>query len=320
MSETPTPIHQCDVVNKKALVAYRSKAAKWYRWLRTDTHHALWKQIYSMLIEDLTFRTLSAAAEADPESALHSPILARGLIAGYAAMQGLAIRRLVDIDRKVISLRRLVVEIQNSRDLLTREVYVAGNGLPYGPDEALQKALASGLVEGFWAPNTGPTAFLPSMQAHAIFDMLSGMRPESRSRDDLIPEALFKRLTEWLSDSDIEAVVDWSNNLVAHAADQERNQRLDLASLRPTMGTVASAQRRLVRTAEVISADILHGPIHGSLVPVFQYSQFVKLDRAMHDKKAVKVAHQRWSELAKDRDQWTSGVLEELTGKPISGP
>ena len=37
----------------------------------------------------------------------------------------------------------------------------------------------------------------------------------------------------------------------------------------------------------------------------------------MHDKQAVKVAYRRWSELAKERDQWTSGVLEELTGRPI---
>jgi hypothetical protein len=320
MNETLAPISQCDVVNKQALTAYRSKVAKWHRWLKADTHHALWKQIYSMLIEDLTFRTLSAAAEADPESALHSPILARGLIAGYAAMQGLAIRRLVDIDSGVISLRRLVMELQNSRAVLTREVYVAGTGLPYGPDEAFQKALASGTIEGFWAPNTGPTAFFPSMQAHAIFDMLAGTQPEARSRDDQIPKALFKRLSKWLSDSEIKSVVDWSNKLVAHAADQERNQRLDFASLRPTMGTVASAQRRLVRTAEVISAYILRGPIHGSLVPVFQYSQFAKLEVAMYDKQAVKIAHRRWGELAKERDQWTSGVLEELTGRPISAP
>lgn len=317
MSETSTPIDQCDVVNKNALAAYRSKAANWHRWLRTDTRHALWKQIYSMLIEDLTFRTLSAAAEADPESALRSPILARGLIAGYAAMQGLAIRRLVDIDRGVISLRRLIIELQNSRDVLTREVYVAGTGLPYGPGEAFQKALSTGLLEGFWAPITGPTAFLPSMQAHATFDMLAGTRPELRTRDDRIPKTLFKRLSEWLSDSDIKAVVDWSNNLIAHAADQQYNQRLDFASLPPTMGTVASAQRRLVRAAEVISAHILRGPIHGSLIPVFQYSQFAKLEVAMHDKQAVEVAYRRWSELAKERDQWTSGVLEELTGRPI---
>jgi Tfp pilus assembly protein PilN len=108
--------------------------------------------------------------------------------------------------------------------------------------------------------------------------------------------------------------------MVAHAADQEGNQRLDFTSLRLTIKTVESVQRKLVRTAEVISAYILHGPIHGSLIPVFQYSQFAKLDVAMHDKQAVKVAQQRWNELSKERDQWTSGVLEELTERTIPEP
>jgi len=235
-------------------------------------------------------------------------------------MQGLAIRRLVDDDKRVISLRRLVIDIRGSLDVLTREVYVAGSGLPYGADEALQKALATGLVEGFWAPNTGPTAFFPSMQAHAAFDMLAGTQPDARTRDDRISASLMKKLDDWLSDKDIKSIVDWSNKLVAHAADQERNQHLDFGSLRPTMAMVASAQRRLVRTAEVISAYILRGPIHGALVPVFQYSQFAKLESAMSNKNAIKIAQRRWGELAKDRDQWTSGVLEELTGRPISGP
>jgi hypothetical protein len=59
-----------------------------------------------MLIGDMTFRTLAAAAEADKESALHSPIIQRGLLQGHAATQGLAIRRLVDTTRKVISLSK----------------------------------------------------------------------------------------------------------------------------------------------------------------------------------------------------------------------
>jgi len=273
-----------------------------------------------MLIDDLTFRTLSAAAESDPKSALHAPILSRGLIAGYAAMQGLAIRRLVDSDKNVISLRRLIIEIQNSRDVLTREVYVAGMGLPYGPDEALRQALASGEVEGFWAPNTGPTAFFPSIQAHFTFDMLAETQPETRARDDRISDKLLKKLIEWLTDHDIKAVVDWSNNLVAHAADQQRNQRLDFALLRPTMATVATAQRKLVRVAELISAYILRGPIHGALIPVFQYNQYANLEIAMRDPEAITVAQRRWGELARERDQWTSGVLEELTGRMIPGP
>lgn len=117
-----------------------------------------------MLIGDLTFRTLSAAAEADPESALHSPIIMRGLVQGYAASQGLAVRRLVDKSRKTISLRKLLDDIRDQIRLITRENYVSGQGVSYNSDEA----------------------FL----AHAMFDQLAGTQPEARRREDENPEAL----------------------------------------------------------------------------------------------------------------------------------
>ena len=84
-----------------------------------------------MLIGDLTFRTLAAAAEADQESALHSPIIMRGLAHGYAASQGLAVRRLVDKTKKTISLRKLLDDIRNQIHLITRENYVSGHGVCY---------------------------------------------------------------------------------------------------------------------------------------------------------------------------------------------
>jgi hypothetical protein len=101
-----------------------------------------------MLLEDMTFRTLAAAAEADKESALHSPILARGLLQGYAATQGLSIRRLVDTTKSVISLRRLLIDIKNNLHLLTRENYVSGGGLPFDPDRAWQEHMAGGAIGG----------------------------------------------------------------------------------------------------------------------------------------------------------------------------
>ena len=67
------------------LQAYERCLEKWRRWLRDDPHQALWPQIYSMLLADMTFRSIAAAAEADPESALHSPILVRAITAGYAS-------------------------------------------------------------------------------------------------------------------------------------------------------------------------------------------------------------------------------------------
>jgi hypothetical protein len=114
MNDTVLPIEQCDVLDKTSLASYRTTAAKLWRWLRTDDHHALWPQIYSMLIGDMTFRTLAAATEADKESALHSPIIQRGLLQGYAATQRLGHPSLVDTTKKVVSLQKLLDDIKNN--------------------------------------------------------------------------------------------------------------------------------------------------------------------------------------------------------------
>jgi hypothetical protein len=281
-------VDECDVHNKESLRAHRTRTEKWWRWLRTGAHHALWPQIYSMIREDMTFRTLAAAADADKESVLHSPILARGLLQGYAATQGLSIRRLVDKTRKTISLRRLLTDIKNNLHLLTRENYVAGDGLPFDPDD------------------------LPSMQAHAKFDRLSGISPGARSGDDRIPKRVIDALESWLNTKEIGEVVEWSDMRIAHAADEASYQNVDLAALSLTMDKISTAQRQIVRTAEVVSAHILRGPIHGNLVPVFQYSQFHRLEIGVRDPQAVRIAQRRWRDLTDERDQWADRVLDEL--------
>jgi len=53
---------------------------------------------------------------------------------GYAATQVLAIRRLQDEGSDVFSLQRLLNDIQQQRDMITRENFVAHDGKPYDPD------------------------------------------------------------------------------------------------------------------------------------------------------------------------------------------
>jgi hypothetical protein len=313
MNDFVPPIEQCDVLDKASLASYRTKAEKWWRWLKTDDHHALWPQIYSMLIGDMTFQTLAVAAEADKDSALNSPIIQRGLLQGYAATQGVAIRRLVDTSKKVISLRKLLDDIKNNIRLLTRENYVSGSGLPYDADRAVREGLTNNAATGFWA-NTGQMAFMRSMQAHGAFDRLTGTQSGPRDRSEKIPKRLIDTIETWLKEKEIEDVVDWSNKCIAHAADQASYQGINLAALAPTVGKISIAQRHIVRAAEAISTCLLRGPIHGQIVPVFQYSQFSRFEMAGRDPQAIAKAKQRWNELAKERDQWTSGIWDELTG------
>jgi hypothetical protein len=311
MNVAEVPIDQCEVDDKAALARSRQKRERWQRWLHSDPNHAIWNQIASMLLQDLTFRALAAAADADPESGLHSPIIRRGLTLGYAATQGLAVRRLVDLTKGVISLRRLNIEIKNSRELLTREIFVAGFGVPYDPELAHERYLAtltprsSGIS---WLPPTGPTAFVPSMGLHERFDHLSGVTPDRRARNDRIQQRIFERIDAWLTGPEISAVKDWSDNTLAHASDQPQN----LSSLAPTFATIATAHRHIVRATVALSTYVLHGPAMGEVVPVLQYNQFLRFDRVISDGAIQRLAAERWHELAKERNDWVADVFEVL--------
>jgi hypothetical protein len=246
----PVPIDQCDVLVKETLKAYREKEAVWHQWLRTDEHHAIWPQIYAMLLSDLTFRTIAHAADNDKESALHNRLIRQAFTQGYLATQGLAIRRLIDDDRNVISLRRLLRDVKDKIRLITREVYVAGTGLSYDGD------------------------FRP----HELFDQLSGARTDRRQRQDRIPPKIIERIESWLDIPEIGEVVDWTHKFLAHAADFQRNP-VDPTTLHPTMEKIAAAQKAIVRATEAVWAYVLQMPGHMAIIPVYQFSKFWRFDQ-----------------------------------------
>ena len=278
----PLPVDQCDVVNKVTLTAYRKKEATWSKWLRTDEHHPIWPQIYTMVVSDITFRTVAYAAGRDKESALHNNLVRQAFTQGYLATQGLTIRRLTDKRGDVISLPRLLRDVKSNLRLITREVYVSETGLPY---------------EGDFRP-------------HVRFDQLAGTRSDRRQRRDRIPRRVVDTIESWLDIDEIDEVVDWSHKFLAHAADFQRKS-VDLTAISLTMDKIAAAQKAIVRAAEAVSAYILHMPSHMAVVPVYQFSKFWRFDQFVSSETVAEAA-KLWNSLEDDRNNWTEGVYEAL--------
>jgi hypothetical protein len=281
MPELP-PVEKCDVQNKDALRAYREKSAIWYQWFRTDEHHAIWPQIYSMLVSDITFRTIAYAADHDKESALHNQLVRQAFTQGYLATQGLAIRRLTDKDRNVVSVPRLLRDVKDNIRLITREVYVAGTGESYDDD----------------------------FRAQMRFDRISGTRPDRRRRDDRIPIRIIDTIAGWLDIPEIEQVVDWSHKFLAHAADFQRNP-VDPSALIPTMEKIAAAQKAIVLVTEAIWAYVLDMPGHMAIIPVYQFSKFWRFDQFVSSE-IVDEAAGIWNALEEERNGWTQDVHKRL--------
>jgi hypothetical protein len=309
------PIDQCDVAveSRSALIAFREKRHQWLSWLKTDEHHAISPLISSMAWNDVVFRTIWRITEIDQRSGLYNPLLAEAVIEGHFAIQVLAIRRLMDKGRGVISLWRLLEDIKKNIGLFTRENFVAYDGLPYNYQAAEYRVMMSHLGGGpFWAARSGPDAHWPSKRAHETFDRLARTAPERRSRTDRVPKAVIDTLFGWLTTSEADQLVEWSHAFLAHAADRTSRQRIDLAAARPSLEKISNVLRCFVRVAEAVQGYVLCDSGHGMIVPSPQFNQFDRLASPLLASGNLDELHNVWEQLAKERDGYLEGTFEAL--------
>ena len=154
------PIGHCDVQDRKALARYRGKRIKWLAWLEGDPDNSIVSQLHGMMWSDATFRALNKArgyaSQQSPTGAV-APLLAEFLDQGFVATQVLAITRLIDKGSEVVSLWRLLDDIAENPNLITREIFVCFDGLPYD---------ARAAETAYWAkhgrPKTSASVGLPT--------------------------------------------------------------------------------------------------------------------------------------------------------------
>jgi hypothetical protein len=305
-------IAQCDVPveRRSTLEAYRAKRSEWVAWLDDDPDHAIWATITQMVWTDVSFRALSELALADENSCLTNSLIAEKLINGHVATQILAIRRLVEKNKGVISLRRLLIELRSQFHLFTRENYVCYDGLPYDYEPVMQREFAARVGKGaFWGATTGPESWSGAQMAHEQFDRLAGISATNRSRGDRLPVALLDKIEGWLDSSDAESLAKWSHAYLAHAGSYVSRQQI--AALKVTNDKITGTIRTLACVTEAVSAYILYaGGRTNSLMPTAQFDQFENLDKpATVNDEPGRVL---WSTLANERDEWVNLIRDDL--------
>jgi hypothetical protein len=245
-------IGQCDVPPERhgALNAFRAKRQQWLEWLDTDEHHAIWTSVSALVWNDVSFRPLVHLAVENPQSSLGNTLVAEKLINGHVATQILAIRRLVDNRRDVISLRRLMKDVRRNFDLFTRENYICFDGLPYDYEAVMRKDMEAHAGQGpFWGATKGPDAWGTSNRVHEHFDKLSGVNASNRRREDRLPVALVDIVEGWLDNSGADDLADWSHAFLAHAGSVESREGLKQAIVNNNIITEAihSTRRGWIR-------------------------------------------------------------------------
>lgn len=318
------PVDECDVTDKVGLVAYRTKREEWLHMLDGDQQHSVSKQISEMLWGDLVYRTVNEARRlavaGDYKSSALNWSIARFVDQGYVATQTLAIRKLLEPawrkpEKQVISLRRVIDEIAASRHLLTRENYVAHDGLVFDPAPVRAAYEARILARGSGVffdrlPTTGRHAWGSSERAHESFDKLSGVGGDQRSRGDLIAPAVFERIESELLESGCSNIAEIANKFIAHAADELSRSTLSEDQKEFTLAKIERCHRAICRTTGALFGPILWQGSHG-LFPIPQFNYFENLGAIWLRDADVSSLHGFWDAHVAKVEGWSDLLAKE---------
>jgi hypothetical protein len=264
-----------------------------------------------MVWNEVAFNTLAGIADADGDSALNNTLIVEAVLNGHVAMQVLAIRRLTDTTKRVLSLSKLLQDIRSHRELLTRENYVAFDGLPYDyqvVEEEHFRTRGTGLM---WLDTTGPGAFGSARRAHEQFDRLSGVSPDRRKRDDRIPAKLIDTIEQWITDCGAKEIADWSHSYLAHAGSLASRQAI--AGYGVNGAKIGNAIKGLARAAEAASAYVLYSSGRmNALMATPQFDQFERLENPVLSSASGVNPLLVWDTLTREYDASLGGVEEDL--------
>ncbi|MBT3071043.1 hypothetical protein KKP04_09190 [Rhodomicrobium sp. Az07] len=307
---------QTDVRDQKTLGEYLQKRGEWLHLLEEDEHHSVRRQITDLITNDMLYRILNKARDSTlilEATCATNPIIHMFITRSYVQDQILAIRKLneknsVDHTKGVVSLRRLLTDIKANSNLITRENYVSGDGLPYDY-ETLSRKFRRNYVPGAIYPQQPHDK---SEMLHFKFDRISGVKPDERSRKDTISDSIFQKLDSWMSESGAKEIVEAGNKYLIHAADEKSRKYVSISQFGFTFEQIEKIHRMFVRVEHCISSEILNSSFRGSVAPILAFGFAENLDRPYIAADALPALHKEWRACEAERQTWLDGINEEL--------
>lgn len=294
-------ICECDVKDKEKLAIFRLKRSEWVQCLIEDTF-SISNQISNILWNDTVFRTINEARKLTANRDLktfgfNGPLLEL-FDQGYATAQVMAIRRITDPtfhdpSRTVISLPRLIDDMRQNADLITRENYICYDGASFEVDTHEKQ----GIDWMHWKSR------------HEIFDRLSKVSLDKRQRTDKISENVFKSLARELKIC--EGLRTYANRFIAHASDTRNRVNLTEKQRNVTLQKLNESYKAIIRVASFIGALILYQhSLSDVLVP--QFNQLENLDKPMVSHEDLRDLSAYWHHRTKDIGSWKNDLWSIL--------
>jgi hypothetical protein len=319
-------VEQCDVRDKAQCAAFRAKFAEWMHWLQDD-ENSVFNQIHAMTWHCAVFQTINESrrlAEGRPSAALNG-MVAEFIDDGFVAIQALAVRRLLEKparreDRQIISLRRVLDDIFANRAIITREMYVCHDGLPYEFKDGLERRMhhlmremaGKPKSERFaWGSTVGPEAFSSSKRVHKEFDALAGVKEDQRLPDDVICDEIFWQLNEILAHSGHEEFKTLADKTIAHAGDARSRELAAEARRAFTLQRLAACHKAIFRVTNFIGGSILGSTNIGGF-PHPQFNQFEHLNHAWCRTEDLSLLQSNWDAYVAEVEGWGSTETSEL--------
>lgn len=307
------PVDQCDVLDKPALELFRKKKVEWIEKLHGSDVHSVMNQIWSLTWNDTWFRLFNELVRWNLEnSPTHK--MNQGMISllqvGYVIFQSTRIRRLAEPQnsnpsREIVSLKALLDDIKTSGVFITREIYVAHDGLPYDYKKAADEVLSQQIDnEVFWGDIEGPKAFGSSQLAHQYFDKLSGVTPEKRSRYDRIALSFFDECETLLAPC--HDIKKYTDKFVAHAAHPKNRSGLSAEQKQTSISKFEQCQKPLYIVVNRLSQSIAHGYFTALSVP--QYNHLAGLETTVTSAVGLEVAKEFWKNRHKIIEAWAKEI------------
>lgn len=308
------PATECDVTDVGALLKYRTLRSSAYDLLRGDEDHSIWEQMVTLFWRDATYRVFNearrTASETRPNAAI-SGLLGEYIDAAYILFEVTAISRLTDQPhddphRGLVSLPTVLKLARDNRGLITREMFVAFDGVPYDPTPVATEHF-TGVRWGAREP------WEVSEERHNLFDRLSRRTADRRTRQDQVHRKVFSSISDRLCSQTLSVIRSHRNKVISHAADHA--SRGGLAPLTLSMASIDKAHRALLQATETLATILIGEILIGGPVPQPQFDFLDRLDLPFAFSEDMAPLSEHFSAHMSDRERWSRDAVDEVLGR-----
>lgn len=291
----------------------KEKWKQWKEWFEGEDLHSIRSQINNMIWDAAVFLCINKARKYTPMDSDGEPELNRTVHVfvdkGFLVKQVMAIRRLLDKEtqsgnRSVISLYRLINDMENNNVLLTRENILNVCNLTYNYKEEETRIIQERMKNSIAGPQyrkDGMIKCVLSENVHVSIDSLSGVDSDERKPQDTVQKGKFGILKKKLDGC--RDICKFANKFVAHPATLESRASVNPDSLEITLSKLQDAHKIICEVSCSIGTKLLNCSF-GNVLPIPQFDQFEHFEKPWATKKTVEKMYEFWKQYQKETDSW----------------